>query len=230
MTAQFTVCLSIKSKDLTIKKPKSKSARSRAYILEAAECHFAKFGYNGTRLEDVAEDAGFSRPGLFYHFPDKPTLYKATLDSAFGKVAEEFEAALMGPGSIADRFERAMKSLIESIAVSANLARLILRYVVDAEQQPTVGIYKDSNPLILKAWDLFNEGCNSGELKPLHNFPVHTASVVVGSSVFYAAALQVIIPLNDFDPLTPEHLAAQTEETLGVVRYLLGIPDKTRIT
>ncbi|WP_461421552.1 TetR/AcrR family transcriptional regulator [Ketobacter sp.] len=216
---------------MTIKKPKSKGERSRSFILESAEHHFAKYGYNATRLEDVAEDAGYTRPGLFYHFPDKPTLYQATLKNAFGNLASEFETALMGPGTIAERFERAMKVLIESIVVSPTLGRLILRYVADAEEQPTTGtIYEDSNQLILTAWELFNQGCENGELKPRHNDPVHTASMVVGSSVFYSATLKVLIPLSDFDPSSPERVAAHTEETLGVVRYLLGIPDPSKKT
>jgi hypothetical protein len=52
---------------------------------------------------------------------------------------------------------------------------------------------------------------------------VHIASLVAGSTVFFVAAMPVLLPGTDFDPLATEQLAAHKREVLGIVRRLLGI-------
>lgn len=205
---------------------KGKAARSKIAILESAEQHFAKFGYTATRLEDIADDAGLTRPALFYHFPDKQALYHATLANAFSSLVVHIENALSGPGSIAQRFELAMEVLIEEIVIRPTLGRLILRYVTDIGERPEHSIYPESDSFIQTAWALFQQGCENGELKPLHEHPFHAASAVIGSTVFYTSAITTLIPSEAFDPLSPEHVAAQKSETLQVGRILLGINSK----
>lgn len=41
---------------------------------------FAKRGYWGTSLQDIATRAGISKPGLIHHFPNKESLLAAVMD------------------------------------------------------------------------------------------------------------------------------------------------------
>ncbi len=68
----------------------SDSNNTRARILDAALKIFARNGYAGTRLDDIAEEVGIRRPSLFHHFKDKATLYKAV----WNKAMEEQDAKL----------------------------------------------------------------------------------------------------------------------------------------
>jgi AcrR family transcriptional regulator len=56
------------------------TAERRATILRAAGPLFARDGYAGTRLDDVAAAAGVSKPILYRHFDSKKALYVALLD------------------------------------------------------------------------------------------------------------------------------------------------------
>ena len=205
----------------------TKAERRRSAILESAEHLFALYGFNATRLEDVAEDAGLTRPALFYHFSDKQALYHATLANAFGSLASQLEQALMSGGSVVERFEKATEVLIEEVTRRPSLGRLVLRYVTDIGEQQEQSIYPESNQLIETAWALFNQGCESGELRPLHENPFHAASVVIGSTVFYVSAITKLIPSGDFDSLSSKHIAAQKNETLQIVRFLLDVSPAT---
>lgn len=209
------------------KKSATKAERRRHTILESAERFFALHGFNATRLEDVAEDAGLTRPALFYHFPDKQALYQATLANAFGSLASKLEQALKSGGSIVERFEKATELLVEEVTQRPSLGRLIMRYVADAGEHQELSLHPESHQLIQTAWVLFKQGCDSGELKPMHEHPFHTASVVIGSTVFYTSAITKLIPSGNFDPLSAEHIAAQKQETLQIVRFLLGISPAT---
>jgi AcrR family transcriptional regulator len=52
----------------------------RALIAEAAGRQFGEHGYDGTRLDAVAADAGVTKPILYRHFGSKKGLYLALLE------------------------------------------------------------------------------------------------------------------------------------------------------
>jgi len=200
----------------------AKARKTRSVILAAAEQFFARTGYAATRLEDVAESLGLTRASLFYYFRDKQTLYDAMLENAFSSLAVHLGEALSVPGPIATRIERAVEAWVDALVARPTIARLILRYVADAEERPTQRIYSSSEQFRSMYWALFEHGRASGELKPIHEDPFHAASAVVGHTVFYVAGLATIIP-GDFKPLTPEQVTAHKSDVLHSVRYLLGI-------
>ena len=62
----------------TGKRSQAVSAKKQA-ILNAALNTFSQYGIHGTRLEQVAEQAGVSKTNLLYYFPSKEALYVAVL-------------------------------------------------------------------------------------------------------------------------------------------------------
>src|SRR5690606_594732 len=60
------------------KRSQAVSAKKQA-ILSAALETFSQFGIHGTRLEQVAEQAGVSKTNLLYYYPSKEVLYVAVL-------------------------------------------------------------------------------------------------------------------------------------------------------
>ena len=60
----------------TGKRSQAVSAKRQA-ILTAALNIFSQYGIHGTRLEQVAEQAGVSKTNLLYYYPSKEVLYIA---------------------------------------------------------------------------------------------------------------------------------------------------------
>jgi TetR/AcrR family transcriptional regulator len=204
----------------------AKAERTRAMILAAAEDLFSKRGLAATRLDDVAEAVQLTRAALFYYYRDKQTLYDAVLKDAFGPMAQRLDELLAdNERSITERIELGVQAWVDAIVSRPTLARLILRIVADGTEQPAHSVLSDNNQIGMKFWALFQQGRRSGELKPLHDDPFHAASAVIGTTVFYAAALSALVPRGPFDPLDPEQVAAHKHEALHTTRRLLGIPD-----
>ena len=63
------------------KRSQAVSAKKQA-ILSAALETFSQFGIHGTRLEQVAEQAGVSKTNLLYYYPSKEALYIAVHPAA----------------------------------------------------------------------------------------------------------------------------------------------------
>ncbi|AKE58561.1 HTH-type transcriptional regulator RutR [Citrobacter farmeri] len=51
----------------------------REAILTAALNAFSQYGFHGTRIEQIAEQAGVSKTNLLYYYPSKEALYVAVL-------------------------------------------------------------------------------------------------------------------------------------------------------
>ncbi|HYI81185.1 MAG TPA: TetR/AcrR family transcriptional regulator [Thermoleophilaceae bacterium] len=67
------------------------TAERRDTILRAAGPLFARDGYAGTRLDDVATAAGVTKPILYRHFESKKALYVALLDKHEADLPTFFE-------------------------------------------------------------------------------------------------------------------------------------------
>jgi len=64
-------------------------ARTRAYLLEAAATLFTWKGYEGTSVEEIAEEAGYTKGALYTHFESKEDLFVALLEATVRSQVED---------------------------------------------------------------------------------------------------------------------------------------------
>lgn len=69
--------------------PLPRAARQEA-ILRGAARAFARTGYAGTSMEDIATASGITKLIVYRHFDSKEGLYRAVLQRVFDRLAEEF--------------------------------------------------------------------------------------------------------------------------------------------
>ena len=212
----------------TVSEPTSARAeRTRAAILAAAEDLFARKGFAAARLEDVADAVQMTRAALFYYYKDKQALYDAMFEDAFGPLRDELERILAASDrSIAERIEMAAGAWIDTLVARPTLARLLMRFVADGPEPHAHGIFSDDDQVAMRFLALFEEGCASGELRPVEDNVFLVASSVVGTTIFYAGALATLVPQQDqAASMEAEQVAGLKREVLRAMRHLLGIQD-----
>jgi TetR/AcrR family transcriptional regulator len=91
---------------------------AREAILNAAETVFAEHGFDGARVDAIAETAGYNKSLLFQYFGDKLGLYEAVTRRADREITE-FEMRILTPlledetiASDAHRFKTFLETLI----------------------------------------------------------------------------------------------------------------------
>jgi TetR/AcrR family transcriptional regulator len=200
----------------------SRAERTRAAILEAAESIFAERGFAATRLEDVADRVGIRRASIVYYFKDKKELYHAVLGGVLGGLRERIEAALSRSGPLPARLEAGVAAWVDYVGARPSLARLLLREVADAAPGRRPPILEHTRPFFeLVQREIFaRDAAALAQFAPID--PVRLASTIVGATVFFVAAMPVLLPDRPLDPVSPEHLDAHREEVLGILRRLLG--------
>jgi len=82
-------------------------AERAAAILDGAATAFARGGYAGTSMEDIAAASGITKLIVYRHFDSKEELYRSVLEGVATRLAEEFTAgmaAALRPGVSARAF------------------------------------------------------------------------------------------------------------------------------
>ncbi|MCX5399522.1 TetR/AcrR family transcriptional regulator [Streptomyces sp. NBC_00102] len=67
-------------------------------VLESAMATFARFGYRKTSMEEVARAAHISRPGLYFLFSGKETLFRAAVAQVLDRDITAVEQVLADSG------------------------------------------------------------------------------------------------------------------------------------
>ena len=78
-------------------------ANTRERLLDAARSVFARGGFHGASVEEIASEAGFSTGALYSNFEGKEDLFLVLMEREIEEHAREIAAAVRAQASVADR-------------------------------------------------------------------------------------------------------------------------------
>ncbi len=81
------------------KRPRDAEA-TRAALLERATREFADRGYDGARVDEIAEAAGINKRMIYAYFGDKEGLYRAVLDACLAQALDLAHEGLALDGAV----------------------------------------------------------------------------------------------------------------------------------
>ncbi|ALL79891.1 TetR family transcriptional regulator (plasmid) [Pseudonocardia sp. EC080610-09] len=114
----------------------TKSARTRARLLDAAAKVLARKGFSGTRLQDIAEEANIQAPAIYYYYPSREDLIEAVLyegATAMREFLTQRLAELPENTSPSDRLSTAVEAHLRHELELSDYARAVIR---NANQMP----------------------------------------------------------------------------------------------
>jgi AcrR family transcriptional regulator len=105
----------------------------RSAILGSAEAVFARTGYHGSSIDDIASEAGISKALIYEHFPSKKDLHASLLErhtqEIFERLAES--AATPEPGEV--RLRAGVEAFLEWVETHPRAFRLLFRDNFEAD-------------------------------------------------------------------------------------------------
>jgi AcrR family transcriptional regulator len=192
----------------------ARSERSRAQILEAALKLFSSFGYHGTSMRDIAEEAGVSTGNVYHQFPDKESLFRALLDQYFDALAQPdfpFNKALAA-GAFPNDLETLARAARESVAQYRRHVSLIYVDVVEFDGSHIRKFYSD----MASRFAAFLEGNQQNlELGQLRDGVAPLTAVMVASRFFLQYfAVEILFGV-------PDHFGSDTDTALKEIVDIL---------
>lgn len=104
-------------------------------ILNEAIPLFARSGYAGVSMRDIAKAVGISGAALYHHYPDKQCLYIAVMDHAFSDKASSIRSALDNTGTPEQRLEYFVTSFTRQMANDPDFRALLHRELLDGDEE-----------------------------------------------------------------------------------------------
>jgi len=159
-------------------------------ILEAALRVFGRHGYEGASINEVASEAGVTKPTVYNHFQNKAKLYEEMLRFGHRRMMESLEAAVARFRSPGERIQAALRVQFRLARKYADLVKVIhtIMFLPD-DIKPRV----DHSMFIEEKFGfmqrLVQEGVDAGELE---GDPVDIALAL--SSVSMLCAAQASLP------------------------------------
>src|SRR5439155_9590562 len=101
-----------------------RSAR-RKQLLAAAQEVFVAQGYHAAAMDEIAEQAGVSKPVLYQHFPGKLDLYIALLENHVNQLVAAVRDALSSTTDNKQRVHNAVGAFFDFVNGDAGAYRMI---------------------------------------------------------------------------------------------------------
>ena len=161
-------------------------AATRRKLLTAARLEFARHGFAGARVDEIAARAGVNKQLVYHHFGDKDALYLAVLEWVYADIREQ-ERQLNLEGLAP---EKAIRKLIEAsfdyLATNPDFIVLLndenrggARHVRGSTRLEAM-----HSPLVRSVSHILNEGVRGGVFRKGID-PIQLYISIAGLSYFY---------------------------------------------
>jgi len=163
----------------------------REKILEAAEELFARRGFAGVGLSEIAEAVGLGKSSLFHHFPTKAQLYAAVMERILVEIEDALTRALAAGGSPVERFDRWVDTIVDLLGARPAHSRLLLRSLFEDDElsgnsQEEQAANFTLARIIESISGLLREGMTSGVLRAA-SIP-HSLQSMIGLIIYHFAS------------------------------------------
>ncbi len=116
-----------------------KQARTRAELVETAAAVFARRGYKGASIEEIAEEAGYSHGAVYSNFDGKAELFLAVFEvymaERVGELAES-QAALGEDTPLEERARALADQWMDRLGRDPESLRLHIEFIAHAGRDP----------------------------------------------------------------------------------------------
>jgi TetR/AcrR family transcriptional regulator len=204
----------------TVRQATIKSQDTRKRILGAAETLFARHGYDGTRVDQIARHAGIRRASLFYYYEDKSQIYDAVLttlsEPLIGRIA-----AVVAAGSGIDRIEAGITAYFDFLIEHPGFARMLLRELANYGVGELAPLSRQLAPLIDAVVQLLRESAAAGICNPID--PHHLMAAVSGATLFFVVAAPLFGVGQVVEEMDHRQQARHRAAVLDLVRRLVDV-------
>jgi AcrR family transcriptional regulator len=190
---------------------------TRELIVASASRHFAERGYDGTSLNDIADDVGIRRPSLLHHFPSKEALYHEVFVRAVSDFAERTDQAVQGNREGWKQLEHVLGASFAFFVENPEFVRLIRREQIDGT--PGINLGRELQPHFRRACDFFEREMEAGRFR--RQDPEQLILTGYGALLSYFSDAPFLVELLGEDPHGEKVLARRREHVLDFFRSAL---------
>lgn len=168
--------------------------------MNAATDLFARRGFDGTRVDQVADQAGVNKAMISYHFGGKRALYNEILSETFAEAHRRFKAIDDSDAGADERLREFIRVFADMAELRPALPMMVMREVLSGGLHIDDQLLPQFLALFRLVQSIIDQGIEEGTFKPVNPYLTHIS--LLGSLVFYFAFLPIRKSLGE-DKLPP---------------------------
>lgn len=196
-------------------------SNTRELILSEARSCFARQGFDGTSLNDIAAGVGVRRPSLMHYFPSKEAIYRQILLEALADWGQRIENVEAGTGEYDgwDRVETVIAASFEFFKNNPEIVRLVRREALTDMSPLEFDLGPALRPFFERAVAFFSREMDAGVFR--RHDPEHLVLTGYGALLTYFSDSKMLTGLIDTDPYSDEALEARFDHIKSFIRAAL---------
>src|SRR2546421_8260905 len=109
---------------------RERKERTKGDLVEAARVVFLRHGFHGASLDEIAEEAGYTKGAVYSNFDGKDALFLAVLEERFRLRAAEYVGFVFDHADVKDSYRAAARFWREANEREPEWGRLIAEFYV----------------------------------------------------------------------------------------------------
>lgn len=145
--------------------PTTREQERRKTILRAAIEVFARKGYHGCRIADVAKEAGVAYGLVYHYFQNKDELLRSVFDYAWSGFVGRMVAVATAKGPLAEKVRRVTQVAFDAYQYDPRAVRVIILEIARNPAGAKIDRQSAFGDVIALAENMLIEAQDSGELR-----------------------------------------------------------------
>lgn len=141
---------------------------TKAYILKHAERLFAKRGYSGVSMREIAEAAQMTKANLYYYFKDKESLYVQVLEQDMLALINALEQASQQGNTCHEKILHMTETFMSLVHSKNTLIQMTMRHFGGLEREIRGLVRRYRVQLMQPIERVLKEGIRRRELRALN--------------------------------------------------------------
>lgn len=142
-------------------------------ILNCATRLFAQHGYDGTIMDDLAEQCDVNKASIYYHHKDKATLYENALTALFTPIADAVIEAVEAEGSPVSQLECLIREFAIANDENPYFSSILMREMASGGMNMPVPAREQMQRILFLLREILQAGVSQNIFTPSDPLIIH---------------------------------------------------------